>query len=390
MIRIPEVKYSNSIEKEHYNNIKLYLENVIKFYINCCKIYKEDMDIEKYKDGVTLHGNTLRLLINTIFKPVDKNNESKITDILRSRKVVDFFENNYDNLEKLLTEFIEVGSDIHIEKIITMKPQELEDIYSKIKVKYRDIKDDGKVVFENKSVKSKVLSSIINNIFDYDKFTRGDMNYINSWSAYKLCEKLNVNVCPYCNRLYTVTVINKDEDENITRPELDHYIPRSENPLFALSFFNLIPSCKICNSTLKGKKYLSIEEYLHPYLDGVDDKLIFNYIPSGTGAYNSKKDEIKLSIDDNNNNKIKNSLKLFKIEDIYKHHNDIVSNLIYKSQIYNEINIENIVSMFEKNHKETLTKEDIYKIIFYDCEEIIDESLGKLKRDILSRLNIIK
>jgi hypothetical protein len=85
-------------------------------------------------------------------------------------------------------------------------------------------------------------------IFDYKNFTIKKEEY----NAYTLAANLNIKTCVYCNRSYTVTVkIGKTPDGQLTRPQFDHYFAKVDYPLLALSFFNLIPSCSICNSTLK-------------------------------------------------------------------------------------------------------------------------------------------
>lgn len=55
---------------------------------------------------------------------------------------------------------------------------------------------------------------------------------------------------------------------------LDHYLPKSKYPVFAVTPVNLIPACTPCN---KGKSIdfprTSEEQTLHPYYDNVDDEL---------------------------------------------------------------------------------------------------------------------
>lgn len=61
--------------------------------------------------------------------------------------------------------------------------------------------------------------------------------------AYWLQSKLCVKVCPYCNRMYTTTLYGKKR----IRPDFDHFYPKSRYPYLAVSLFNLIPTCNICN-----------------------------------------------------------------------------------------------------------------------------------------------
>jgi hypothetical protein len=63
--------------------------------------------------------------------------------------------------------------------------------------------------------------------------------------------------CPFCGFGHAST--------------LDHYLPKAKYPQFSILPFNLVPSCKDCN-TSKGTAIASIaeEQSLHPYFDHQD------------------------------------------------------------------------------------------------------------------------
>lgn len=84
--------------------------------------------------------------------------------------------------------------------------------------------------------------------------------------ANEVLEKLKIRTCPYCNRNYTFTVKSSCSTEVrafTTRPEFDHFYNKSQHPLLALSFYNLVPSCSICNH---GKATENIG--INPYFEG--------------------------------------------------------------------------------------------------------------------------
>src|SRR5690606_34072146 len=63
--------------------------------------------------------------------------------------------------------------------------------------------------------------------------------------------------CPLCGHRQVAT--------------LDHYLPKSEFPAFAVLPLNLIPACRDCNSAKLARVVLSAnEQTLHPYYDDVD------------------------------------------------------------------------------------------------------------------------
>lgn len=66
----------------------------------------------------------------------------------------------------------------------------------------------------------------------------------------KLIDSINVISCPYCETqiIYDFETKNK----KMSTAHLDHFIPKSQNEMLAMSLSNLVPSCEVCNSRLKG------------------------------------------------------------------------------------------------------------------------------------------
>ena len=61
-------------------------------------------------------------------------------------------------------------------------------------------------------------------------------------------DALEVTVCPYCNRNFVNSTFDK------TMCDLDHFYEKSEYPVLAISFYNLIPVCHYCNHTKSTNK----------------------------------------------------------------------------------------------------------------------------------------
>ena len=91
-----------------------------------------------------------------------------------------------------------------------------------------------------------------------------------------LCALWDLTVCPYCavERIEAYARLNM-------RPELDHFYPRARFPFLAVSLFNLIPSCVICNQ--KCKRNHPMLGHAHPMLKGFefDDLFRFGFVPDG-------------------------------------------------------------------------------------------------------------
>ena len=247
--------------------------------------------------------------------------------------------------------------------------------------KYFEDEDNLKKVLiglptELDSIKSKFRKDKnIRKIFDYENW----LNY-DKYNAYDLAEKLDIPTCPYCNRTYTKTVITKNR-ENIIRPEFDHWFPKSEYPLLALSFYNLIPSCHICNSNVKGKTEFKLETHFHPYNPSSNLKATFSYNHKSYDDY-----KIKINTKDDFSH---NSVEAFQLENIYQAHEDEVKDLIKIRQAYSDKYIEILNDSLKGVN---LSKEEVYRLAFgvhYEDDKFDRRPLSKLKKDILTELGII-
>lgn len=212
-------------------------------------------------------------------------------------------------------------------------------------------------------------------IFNYkDYFSIKETIY----STYILAKKLDINTCVYCNRSYTKTVI---KPRKITRPEFDHWFPKGYYPLLALSFYNLIPCCHICNSSVKGTDELNLSKHLHPYID--KPEFYFSY-------YNKTYDKYCFKIISKPKSKSENTIKAFKLKEIYKMHEDEIRDLRKIKEAYSEAYLEILATQY-KGLK--ISENEIYRLAFgtYKQEQNFDKRpLSKMKRDILIELNIIK
>jgi hypothetical protein len=215
----------------------------------------------------------------------------------------------------------------------------------------------------------------LNNIFDYDKYFSKKTT---AYSTYDLANNLDINTCTYCNRLYTKTVIKPNK---ITRPEFDHWFPKSVYPLLALSFYNLIPSCNICNSTVKGSSPMTLKTHLHPYIDKPQFK--FSYYNKTHGTYSFTVASLPGS-------KSANTVNAFKIKEIYEMHEDEIKDLRKIRDTYSDRYLAILASQFTGL---AISEDEIYRLAFgtYNDEDFFDKRpLSRMKRDILLELGIIK
>lgn len=71
-------------------------------------------------------------------------------------------------------------------------------------------------------------------------------------------EDLQLYTCHYCDMAFINIFSYTEKESGVERKqaqfELDHVIPQKECPLLALSLYNFVPSCPVCNSRIKHQK----------------------------------------------------------------------------------------------------------------------------------------
>ncbi|KEO72224.1 hypothetical protein [Anditalea andensis] len=287
--------------------------------------------------------------------------------------MLDFVFKRIDTIKKLEgvnTNQIECFFDLyineHLDEILIGRPTVLNQINQRL----------------NGTVKlSKSLLKGVEHVFNYDSFIYKKKKM---YDGYKLAEDLDVRTCTYCNRNYTNTVISSN-GQKITRPQFDHYFDKRQNPLLAISFYNLIPSCSICNSSIKGTHKMTLNDYTHPYLDNALGDITFTY------KYSHKsKNGLKVKVITPDPSKAKNTVDAFAIEEVYNSHTGELLDVLRTKQYFSERYLTILKSNLLKDV--IVSKEDLYRIVFgteYDETSFINRPFSKFKNDILKELGII-
>lgn len=235
---------------------------------------------------------------------------------------------------------------------------------------------------------------ILLKIIGYHRFNKGDFlkkyNKNIIWNRHTFIQKLGVTVCPYCNRQY-ITSFHKN-NRCLTTADIDHYYPKTQYPLLSMNFFNMVPSCTICNSKLKGKNILKQEDMtLNPFFDDSDclyfttnnDQLneMYQFANSSTKIYlnvNSNKDI-------NIQKRAQNSKKVFYLPNIYNAHVQEIAKLKENINHFSEEYFDNV---FQENYKGIFKTYEEFKKTLFDFNYLDDGDapLSKLKKDIYNQL----
>jgi len=213
-------------------------------------------------------------------------------------------------------------------------------------------------------LKKIIYNGFISNVYSTTKF-----------DGLKFVNDIGLKTCPYCNRAYIQSVSQR----GVVRPQIDHFFSKDKYPYLGVSFYNLIPSCSVCNgTTTKGNK------------DSYKDNLV--------SPYKIKNDDFKFSFDIKSINnfapklveKIHINDEYFKLEDFYKHHGDIVHELYTK--LYKEDTKEHFDSLRKSLSGIGFDEAEIYRFItcgYLDDQDLHKRPLSKLIKDISEELKLI-
>lgn len=192
-----------------------------------------------------------------------------------------------------------------------------------------------------------------------------------------LIEALGITVCPYCNRNFV------NSSRNRTFCQLDHFINKSDYPIFAVSFYNLIPVCACCNHAKSSKEF---DISPHDLNMVTNDLILFSYhILDSDFLFHDE----KIRIDMFYSNKIKSNIESLNLEELYQLHTDLIQEITKKTYIYSKEYLddimENCVGLFS-------SEDEFYRVVFGNYlneSDFAKRPLAKLTYDICQEVGLI-
>lgn len=198
-------------------------------------------------------------------------------------------------------------------------------------------------------------------------------------------QAFHLEVCPYCNRQY-ITSFQASRKQYVTA-DLDHFYPQSRFPLLALSLYNLVPACLVCNRLIKRDGFGNI---WNPYRAGFADQVHFEVDnPQNVNALIGNNDEFTLRLkndaleNDSDFEVTENTIQFFELEEIYQSHKQFVRELLYKKHAYNETYLRELQDIFRKAGIDRVDTNLILYGFEMDKAKIGERILGKLTFDIV-------
>lgn len=225
------------------------------------------------------------------------------------------------------------------------------------------------------------ISTFLNNRIDYDdiytNFKEFQDIYINKFS-YKginnwIIDETQIRVCPYCNLSF---IYNRDKK---VTAQLDHFFSKAEYPMFALCFYNLIPSCASCNRIKSDNQ----EELVSPYEEDAYESVKISCDYSGVGSGRKTTIEIETG-----KGREKTTIDILKLKDAYEQHKDYAEEMIRKIQIYKNAESKKLIQGIFQDEKNSFSDEEIERFYlgnYNKKEEMENRILAKMTRDIWNK-----
>lgn len=340
--------------------------------------------------------------INWYWNRVNKNLYRRVKTYFNKRKSINELKKHHNKLYQNI--FDNINEDIehtfndtdYLKDLITLPVNTIIKKYKTVKwfKLYISMCDYFRCKYDNESqldkVKNNVLIDIVNefnNIFS----KMIDYKYLNAIRG-ELVNKMSIKVCPYCNGQYVNSYKYIDKHGKFKYlGDLDHLMPKKLYQLFSMSIYNLVPSCKHCNQSLKNQKLINL---LNPYENGFFKakymKIIFKDSQSINGfsdnfdiRWQDYKDNDALSVSNLQKINMNNNIEIFRLNEIYTAEKEIIKDVLFKRYAYrnegyttslkhllgNNLRLNKIiygVSMEPELFKDELFSHMIYDIVYHN------------------------
>ncbi|WP_201522727.1 HNH endonuclease [Aliarcobacter butzleri] len=340
-----KLNYSNYLRNKNFDFEKAYYKKLV------LSKFEKPKKSSKNKTLVELLNNS------DIFKTTKGKDRKKIS-ILR-------FYRYFIETKKL--------KNLELKKVILEKPNVLIEKIGKIKSKT-------------------VLNEIIKDIFNYSGKFQSDV--ITPFFT----ENFDFRTCFYCNKDF---ITNFDADKKVSTFQLDHFYDKDTYPYLALSFYNLIPSCPTCNSSkVKGSKNtfeydsnigkFQNETCIAPNDENFDfhQKVKFKLLldASCKNLHIKSKDDIDITLKEQFTDIYTKYIEIFKLNERYKAHKDIVFDMIQKAELYPESRLRELQDLTGIPFQQI--KKDIFNLID-ENEDLSQQQFSKLIVDMSKELGIL-
>ena len=355
------------VEKnDWFENIRLFLlvieENFDNLAIGQCDCLYETLELllSRYNNLLSIDENLTKLGLNKIFDYEHFSGLNELEALLEQLKC-EFLESSQASFQ-ICSQYT---------SNLKLNDTEFQDFAKKQLLQY-GFKEN--IPFTRKHLENWFKSTVIADLRQ-NGFHNSLLKKMKIWTPYVFAMYLDVRVCPYCNRQYITTLLMDDAK---TRADIDHFKPKSKYPWLALSLYNMVLSCKTCNSAFKGTS----DTAWNPYTSSMAKNFRF------VSDLNCEGDDVISVKIDANQDETEQYFYDFKIREVMQNHADVVKAYKQKKLAYND---EYLDSVLQNTQNLFNSKEEMKAAIFgyIPHEEDIDKvALGKLHYDLAKEFGL--
>jgi hypothetical protein len=226
----------------------------------------------------------------------------------------------------------------------------------------------------------------------YDRFIKKEDAFLQSdeksiYNSDYLISKVNFGTCPYCNEMNLHSFFSLKHNGERRNFDWDHIIHKDDYPFLAISFYNLVPSCKVCNFLKKNE---TID--LSPYEKFEVDELYKFYVSGQSTDFLKEIDSIELFLivsQSEQGKKIGDIIDITCMDKRYAAQKVFISNLLNKKRIYQSPLWESISNLITQEI--SLEQSDIDMLLFTQYSSSLDyfkSPYSKLTSDILKGIRL--
>ena len=308
-------------------------------------------------------------------------------------KEFDFIKQYFDDL-KTITKFEKPNENIE-ERFDRYKKNDIsfKKVFKDFTLKDILFSDTKKIRIMIQSIDSKIQTLTANQKKEIYEKIKKLFNYSDKYQSKVLTpfftENFNFRTCFYCNKDF-ITNFKKEKNELVSTFQLDHFYDKGTYPYLALSFYNLIPSCPTCNSSkVKGSANTFENNCIAPNSQNFDfhQKVKFKLFldDSCKNLHIKSKDDIDITLKEQFTDKYDKYIEIFKLNERYKAHKDIVFDMIEKAELYPESRLKELQDLTGIPFQEI--KKDIFNLID-ENEDLSKQPFSKLIIDMSKELGI--
>lgn len=237
------------------------------------------------------------------------------------------------------------------------------------------------------------------NIFSYSRFSRFKKT---KYCAHSLATSIGMKTCPYCNRAY---IVSWNKVNSAARCQFDHFISKSRYPIFAVSLYNIVPSCSICNTVEKHNAQFNFDDNINPWFLCGDEIFRFKLVQDngeeiedptfwyGVDVESRLKITISpqegVSVDSSEYRAFLENARVFRIIEYYGHHLDYAVDIVRKGHLYPLNYLQQLQNLMLQKNVTLIGAKELYYGSYLFSADFHRRTLNKLTKDILVQFGLI-